>query len=114
MHVTPDGSRNPKEAQRCPSTFPNRDNVTIINLKKNLRPIVQIAWEVIPVPSIDPYTIYGVYTHSQALVSLDINCNPTSLSFVPMSQNMDTLYKSHSRDVRTKNYILMALTSGRH
>jgi hypothetical protein len=63
MHVTPDGSRNPKEAQRCPIAFSNRDNVTIINLKKNLGPIVQIAWEMISVPSIDPYTIYRVYAY---------------------------------------------------
>jgi hypothetical protein len=62
-HVTPDGSRNPKKAQRCPITFPDRDDVAIINLKKNLRPIVQIAWEVISVPSIDPYTVYRVHTY---------------------------------------------------
>jgi len=45
MYVTPDGPWNPKKAQGCPITFPNRDDMTIINLKKNLRPIVQIAWE---------------------------------------------------------------------
>jgi len=63
MHVTPVGPWNPKKAQRCPITFPNRNDVTIIDLKKNLRPIVQIAWEVISVPSIDPYTIHRVYAH---------------------------------------------------